>query len=171
MWQVRIVPVTGSSQTYPLFIRALSLYGITKQVQKYRFLFLIVKRYISRYTIYLLNGILDYLFIYLIFIVTSKKACPFLFLGIFVFSQTSILVFTFHKSSLFGGKYLCRPLSNMVPVKKKLSFITFSFYQIIFSKALPKSHNFNTWQKYYLLYYGKKNRLGSKTWKKEQKQT
>ena len=64
---------TCSNQRLPPFLRALSLYGITKRAPKYCIPILTVfKNQISQYTIYLLNCALGYLCIFTIYSSVSK---------------------------------------------------------------------------------------------------
>ena len=79
--------MTGSSQRCPPFLRALLLYGITKQARKHRIPILIFfKNQIPQYTIYLLDCVLNYYFIFLLFIVPLQMVYPFWPLDFFAFS-------------------------------------------------------------------------------------
>ena len=74
----------------------------------------------------------------------------FWFFGFFPKSQ--FFNFTSQKISRFGGKYLCRPLSNRGSIKYIFSSsITFSIISIFSSDIPSKSHNFNIWQKTLLI--------------------
>ena len=76
---IQLAQMTGSSQRRPLFLRALSLYGITKSAHKYHIPILILfKIKYSSTQFYLLNCVLGF-FTYLLFIVLLQKAYSFRF--------------------------------------------------------------------------------------------
>ena len=85
--------VTGSSQRQPLFLRTLSLYGITRWAHKYRSpILLVFKNKIAQCTIYLLTFVMGYyLFIYWLYFHCKRRAHS-SFLDFFVFSK----IFIFH---------------------------------------------------------------------------
>ena len=78
--------------------------------------------------------------------------------------------FTSKKSSIFGGKYICRPLSIRV-------FFFFVFYHIFhlikyfFWKYHPNIIISIFGKKYYSFHYSQQNRPSSQTWQAEQKAT
>ena len=80
--------MTGYSPRCPLFYTCshymISQNGHANILAKF---FIVFKNQISQYTIYFLNCVLGYIFIYLLFIILLQKACPFRFLGFFAFFQ------------------------------------------------------------------------------------
>ena len=138
---VKCIPVTGSIPRCPLFVQALSYYGITKQEHKYIIPILIVfKHKISHCTVYYFDCVLGYIFYCFIFIVTFQNTCPFWCLVLFL-SKTPYYIFTYKKSSQFVCKYLYRPLSNRGSIEKYQSSIIFLILSNIFQNSHPNLIN------------------------------
>ena len=154
--------MTDFSQGRPLFLRTLSLYGITKWARKYYSPILILfKNKTAQYTIYFLN----------IYSSVSKDVPVSVFKFFCFFPKYQFFIFTSQKSSRFGGKSLCIPLINRVSIKYKNWVHHIFILSIFFPNESSKSHNFNIWKKNYSFHYGQQNRPSSKTWQTEQKAT
>ena len=145
-WPIVAHYLTGSSPRCTLFLRPLSFYCITKPARKYLSqIFNDFNNQISQHTIYSLNCVLVYFYLFTIHSFVGKSM-PVSFFKFFYFSIISIFIFTSQKSSRCVGKSLCRPLSNRGTTKNNLSSVIFSFYKKK-SEFSSKPHNSNIWQK------------------------